>query len=156
MYQEEFLPVVFNVQFTSAQALPVERWRSRIEEVLHVYIDQILKDEERLIGHIKALAQINETDFIKYSCISDANGINSNFQGKYQEVSKISMIVNSLVSNISESESRIYWERSCKILKKRDSDISIQIEKKDNPLEGHHHHHENDEECPICNGHHHH
>lgn len=155
MYQEEFLPVVFNVQFTSNQALPVEKWRSRIYDVLHVYVDQISKDEDRLIGHIKALAQINEKDFIKYSCISNANGINSKFQGKHQDVSKINMIVNSLVSNISENESRIFLERSCKTLEKRDSVISIEIEKSHNPVEPHHHHHENSEECPICNDHHH-
>ena len=59
MYQEEFLPIVFNVGFSSNQAWPVEKWRSRIHDVLHLYVDQICENDDRMIGHIKALAQIN-------------------------------------------------------------------------------------------------
>ena len=70
MYQEEFTPVVFNVRLSSNQALPVEKWRSRVHDVLHLYVDQIRKNDDRVIGHIKALAQINEKDFIKYPITS--------------------------------------------------------------------------------------
>ncbi|PKM60000.1 MAG: hypothetical protein CVU99_10425 [Firmicutes bacterium HGW-Firmicutes-4] len=156
MYQEEFLPVVFNVRFSSDQDLPVSKWRSRIQDVLHVYVDQICKSDERMIGHIKALAQINDHDFIKYSCINGSDAINSKFYGFHQDVSKINVIINSLVSNISENESRILLERSCQSLEKRGFDIKIEIETKINSADSHHHHHRDSETCPICNGHHHH
>lgn len=157
MYQDEFLPVVFTVRLSSNQALPVEKWRSRIYDVLHVYVDQICKNEDRMIGHIKALAQIDEHDFIKYSCVSNANAINSKFHGEHREIFKINMIVNSLVSNISESESRLFLERSCRSLEKRDAVIRIEIEKAQELPEKHHHHHHGDgDDCPICSGHHHH
>lgn len=154
MYQEEFLPVVFTVQFTAAQALPIEKWRSRINDLLHVYIDQVAENEDRIVGHIKALAQINEQDFIKYSCISNSNAINSKFSGEHQDVDKINMIVNSLVSNISEYESRILFDRSCKSFEKQNPVISVALEKKLQPAD--HHHHADGDDCPICNANHHH
>ncbi|MDK2942210.1 MAG: hypothetical protein PWP56_1723 [Acetobacterium sp.] len=156
MYQDEFLPVVFNVRLSSNQALPVEKWRSRIYDVLHLYVDQICKNEEHMIGHIKALAQIDEHDFIKYSCVSSNNVINSKFHGEHKEVFNINMIVNSLVSNISEDESRVFLERSCRSLEKRDSIISIAIENtQERPVSHHHHDHGDGDDCPICNSHHH-
>lgn len=155
MYQEEFTPVVFNVRFSSNQALPVEKWRSRVHDVLHLYVDQIRKSDDRVIGHIKALAQINEKDFIKYSCISDSNAINSKFHGIHQDIFVINVIINSLVSNISENESRIFLDRSCQMMVKRDAEIVINIDKDKNSPDSHHHHHENGDDCPICNGHHH-
>lgn len=156
MYQEEFLPVVFNIRLLSQQALPVEKWRSRIHDVLYLYVDQICKNEDRVIGHIKALAQINEKDFIKYSCISDSNAINSNFHGNHQDLFDINVIINSLVSNISENESRFFLERSCMAMVKQDSGIKILINKNQNEPDRHHHHHHGDgDDCPICNGHHH-
>lgn len=155
MYQEEFLPVVFNVRFSSNQALPVEKWRSRIHDVLHLYVDQICINDDRVIGHIKALAQIDEKDFIKYSCISDSNAINSNFHGNHQDLFDINVIINSLVSNISENESRVFLERSCLAMVKQDSGIKILINKNQNQPDRHHHHHGDGDDCPICNGHHH-
>lgn len=155
MYQEEFTPVVFNVRFSSNQALPVAKWRSRIHDVLHVYIDQICENDERMIGHIKALAQINDRDFIKYSCISNSDAICSKFNGTHQDISKINVIINSLVSHISENESRLLLERSCKALEKGDVEIKIQLDTKKNQGENHHNH-QDGESCPICNGQHHH
>lgn len=154
MYQEEFLPVVFNVRFSSQQALPIEKWQSRIRDVLHLYIDQICTNEDRIIGHIKALAQIDENDFIKYSCISNANAINSKFYGEHQDVLKIDMIINSLVSNITECESRIFLERSCRSLEKGDAAVNIKIDAPEHLMDRHHH--KDGEDCPSCNGHHHH
>lgn len=154
MYQEEFLPIVFNVRFSSNQALSVEKWRSRIHDVLHLYVDQICENDDRMIGHIKALAQINEQDFIKYSCISNSNAINSKFYGNHQDLFKINVIINSLVSNISENESRVFLERSCQAIVKQDSEIKILINKNQNQPDNHHHHGDGDD-CPICNGHHH-
>ncbi|PKM48673.1 MAG: hypothetical protein CVV01_02320 [Firmicutes bacterium HGW-Firmicutes-6] len=155
MYQEEFLPVVFNVRFSSNQALPVEKWRSRIHDVLHLYVDQICINDDRVIGHIKALAQVDETDFIKYSCISNSNAINSKFHGNHQDIFDINVIINSLVSNISENESRVFLERSCQAMVKQDSGIKVLINKTQNQLDSHHHHHGDGDDCPICNGHHH-
>ena len=153
MYQEEFLPIVFNVGFSSNQAWPVEKWRSRIHDVLHLYVDQICENDDRMIGHIKALAQINEQGFIKYSCISNSNAINSKLYGKHQDLFKINVIINSLVSNISENESQVFLERSCQAIVKQDSGIKVLINKNQNQPDNHHHHHGDD--CPICNGHHH-
>nr|WP_320025470.1 hypothetical protein [uncultured Acetobacterium sp.] len=153
MYQEEFLPVVFTVQFTVDQALPIEKWRSQINDLLHVYVDQVSKNKDRIIGHIKALAQINDTEFIKYSCISNANVINSKFCGEHQDVFKINMIVNSLVSNISADESRVLFERSCKVM--RNQSVIICFEIKSNHPKSEHHHHKAGDDCPICNGHQH-
>lgn len=150
MYQEEFLPVVFTVRFTADHALPIEKWRSQINDLLHVYVDQVSKKENRIIGHIKALAQINDTEFVKYSCISNANVINSKFYGKHQDVFKINMIVNSLVSNISADESRILFERSCKLMRNQSSTICFEIE--NNHPGSDHHHHKAGDDCPICNG----
>jgi hypothetical protein len=154
MYQEEFLPVVFNIRFSSNQALPVEKWRSRIQDVLHLYVDQICKNDNRVIGHIKALAQIDEKDFIKFSCISNSNTINSKFHGNHQDLFDINVIINSLVSNISEKESHVFFERSCQSMIKRDSEIKIQINAK-HDRQSNHHHHGDGNDCPICNGHHH-
>jgi len=153
MYQEEFLPIVFNVRFSSNQALPVEKWRSRIHDVLHLYVDQICENDDRMIGHIKALAQINEQGFIKYSCISDSNAINSKLYGNHQDLFKINVIINSLVSNISENESQVFLERSCQAIVKQDSEIKILINKNQNQPDNHHH--GDGDDCPICNGHHH-
>lgn len=153
MYQEEFLPIVFNVRFSSNQAWPVEKWRSRIHDVLHLYVDQICENDDRMIGHIKALAQINEQGFIKYSCISNSNAINSKLYDKHQDLFKINVIINSLVSNISENESQVFLERSCQAIVKQDSGIKVLINKNQNQPGNHHHHHGDD--CPICNGHHH-
>lgn len=152
MYQEEFIPVVFNVRFSSNHALPVEKWRSWIHDVLHIYVDQICKNDDRVIGHIKALAQINEKDFIKYSCISHSNAINSKFHGIHQDIFVINVIINSLVSNISENESRVFLDQSCQTIVKRDSEIKIIIT--ENMKSPDSHHHESGDDCPICNGHH--
>ncbi|WP_026393792.1 hypothetical protein [Acetobacterium malicum] len=154
MYQEEFLPVVFNIRFSSNQALPVEKWRSRIQDVLHLYVNQICKDDNRMIGHIKALAQIDEKDFIKFSCVGNSNAINSNFHGNHQDLFDINVIINSLVSNISEKESHVFLERSCQTMIKRDSEIKIQINAK-HDRQSNHHHHGDGNDCPICHGHHH-
>ncbi|MBC3887750.1 hypothetical protein GH810_05450 [Acetobacterium paludosum] len=154
MYQEEFLPVVFKVELRSEQCLSVEKWQKLINTILRSYVDDISKNEECLIGHIKALAEIDKANFIKYSCINDLNHINSEVHCKQNNINKINMIINSLVSNISENESCQFLEKSCLLAEKAGDQINIEIVKNEKITIKKTHHHKENEVCPICGEHH--
>ncbi|MGV8905091.1 MAG: hypothetical protein ACOH15_00655 [Acetobacterium sp.] len=156
MYQKDFIPVVFKVNFKSEQQLPAERWQALIGELLGNYAHQLSQKDGCVIGHIKALAEIEAVSFIKFSCVSALAGVNSEFHGKRQEIGEVNMVINSLVTNADLCESLILLEQSWLLISNQGLSIQMEIaEEALKPLEEHHHH-EGEKPCPICNEQHHH
>jgi len=156
MYQKDFIPVAFRVKFKSEDPLPVEKWQTLIEELLENYAHQIAKKDDCIIGHIKALAEINEFSYLKFSCVNVLAGVNSEFHGNDQYVDKINMVVNSLVMNLAMIESRNLLNQSWIFVLKQEGSIRMQIEEEALKPLAEHHHYEGNEDCPICKEQHHH
>lgn len=158
MYQKDFIPVAFRVKFKSEEPLSVEKWQAVIEELLENYAHQVAKKADCMIGHIKALAEINEFSYIKFSCVNALAGVNSEFHSQDQSVDEINMVINSLVMYMEKIESQNLLNQSWSFVLKHQKSIRMQLEEEAlNPLEKHHHEgHEDHEDCPICKEQHHH
>ncbi|WKY43247.1 hypothetical protein Q5O14_11325 [Eubacteriaceae bacterium ES2] len=152
MYQDLFLPVVFELNLGSDQAWFTSEWKLLIHEILQRYINLLIEKENCMIGHVKALAMISEHDYIKFSCSNDAGQIDTQHQGKSKKVSSVNVIINSLVANICETDSYQMLKLVCQTFEKSET-IDIRVEIKKNLSQRHEHHHDGSD-CPICNGHH--
>ena len=56
MYQNEFIPAVFKLQFKSDSPMTPEEWEEMIGSLMGVYAKRISEKEKTFIGHIKGLA----------------------------------------------------------------------------------------------------
>lgn len=155
MYQDLFLPVVFELGLSSDQPSPVLEWKQVIFELLQHYIKQLCEDDKHLIGHVKALAVIDEQDYLKYSCTNNSGNIDIQHQGSKRACSDVSITINSLVAEIGEPESRQTLEQACHWLKSRKELNHLKIKLKHEESQMNDHHHAHGEDCPICSGHHH-
>ncbi|KNZ42094.1 hypothetical protein [Acetobacterium bakii] len=155
MYQKDFIPIVLKVKFKSEEPIAIEKWKQLIGDLFLGYAQRITEKGDCFIGHIKALADISEFSYIKFSCINALAGVNSEFHGELQSNCKINMVINSLVTNMSNHESRKLLNQSWLLTINQEENIKMQIEDETpDTLEEHHHHHEN-EPCPICENKHH-
>ena len=156
MYQKEFIPVVFKVNFKSEKNLTVEKWQELIGKLLKNYAQSISENKDCFIGHIKALAEIADVSFIKFSCVNALAEVNSEFHGDRQSVHEVNMVVNSLVTNTDSLKSRRLLNQAFIQTGNQKENILMNIEDETSEPLREHHHHQKDESCPICNGHHHH
>ena len=53
MYQNEFIPAVFKLQFKSDSPMTPEEWEEMIGSLMGVYAKRISEKEKTFIGHIK-------------------------------------------------------------------------------------------------------
>ena len=67
MYQNEFIPAVFKLQFKSDAPMTPEEWEEMIGSLMGVYANRISEREKTFIGHIKGLAELSDAAFIKFS-----------------------------------------------------------------------------------------
>lgn len=156
MYQNEFIPVAFKINFKSEKLLPVEKWQELIGELLKQYVNFISEKNDCFIGHIKALGEMTEVSFIKFSCVNALAGVNSEFHGECQNTDEVTMVINSLVTNMDGLKSRKLLNQAFLLIDTKKENITMEMEnEKSEPLKEHHNH-ENDELCPVCNEHHHH
>ncbi|MDI3537576.1 MAG: hypothetical protein PWP16_1607 [Eubacteriaceae bacterium] len=158
MYQDIFLPIVFELSLSSDQRCLTSEWKKLIHELLQVYLKQFCNDDLYIIGHVKALAVLGKQDYIKFSCSNNSGNIDIQDHGCQEGISEVDVTINSLVANICESESRQMMEKACQALKnsKEISNLKIDIKKNSKPKQKHHHFHNSKvSDCPICNSHNH-
>ncbi len=154
MYQKDFIPVALIVKMKSGKSLPVEKWQQLIEDLFLVYAESVTKKDGCIIGHIKALAEVSEVSYIKFSCVNALIGVNSEFHGKPQNINEINMVINSLVTNMDILESRELLSQSWLVTINPEENIIMQVEDETSNSRGEHHHHKKNEPYPIGETHH--
>ena len=154
MYQKDFIPIVLKVKFESEKPLPVEKWEKLFSDLLLAYAQGIAKKSDCVIGHIKALAEIDEFSYIKFSCINALAGVKHEFHGEHQNIYKINMVINSLVTNMGVLESRKLLNQSWLLTMNPEENIIMEIADETSESQVEHHHHKENEPCPICEKHH--
>lgn len=152
MYQNEFIPAVFQVHFQADAPMTPEEWEEMIGSLMGVYAKRISEKENTFIGHIKGLAELSETAFIKFSCVNALIGVQHEYTGPSDAADQVKMVVNSLVSGIDAGESRKLLNLSWLFVEKDYSQVVMRVTGAATE-EGHDHHHD-DGVCPICHGHH--
>lgn len=154
MYQNEFIPAVFKLQFKSDGPMTPEDWEEMIGSLMGVYAKRISEKEETFIGHIKGLAELSDTAFIKFSCVNALSGVHHEYTGGKEMSGQVEMVINSLVSGITAGESRKLLNLSWLLVEKDYSQVVMRVTETFTEEAPEHHHHDG-EDCPICHGHHH-
>ncbi|WP_195267606.1 hypothetical protein [Eubacterium sp. 1001713B170207_170306_E7] len=154
MYQNDFIPAVFQVQFQSDAPMTPEEWEEMIGSLMGVYARRISEKEGTFIGHIKGLAELSDTAFIKFSCVNALTGVHHEYTGGQEASRQVKMIINSLVSGISAEESRKCLNLSWLLVEKDYSQVVMRVTEAFTEEASGHHHHDDGEACPICHDHH--
>ena len=153
MYQNEFIPAVFKLQFKSDGPMTPEEWEKMIGSLMGVYANRISEREKTFIGHIKGLAELSDAAFIKFSCVNALAGVHHEYTGGSEASSQVKMIINSLVSGVTAEESRKLLNLSWLFIEKDYHQVVMRVTEAITE-EAHEHHDHDGEVCPVCHGHH--
>lgn len=153
MYQNTFETLAVETTLTSRQAIKNEKWQEIGKFFLQSYIEQIGKTETVVIGHIKGLIELGDENFIKLSCTSQNQPINSEIITADGSSRAGRLTFNGIVSGVPKDKSIQYFhmalERTCSVFELlTDYRETVHGDSKCDEKE--------DEVCPVCHRHHHH
>ncbi|NTW72700.1 MAG: hypothetical protein HGA49_10745 [Eubacteriaceae bacterium] len=118
MYQEEFVPVSFKLKIKRKYTVNLKYWAEIMKNIFDLYAEEICKNNDCHIGHIKALFTGKEKDYIKLSIIKKGLPAETDFEG-INKYPAIELIVNSIVSSVDQKMSLAAMKSACKSLEKK-------------------------------------
>ncbi|WP_041225777.1 MULTISPECIES: hypothetical protein [unclassified Dehalobacter] len=141
MYQNEFNPITFILELKLPDPTIVKRWTDITSYIIEKYAQELSKNDDVFIGHIKAIFTGGEKDYIKLSIYRKDIPVNSECSGDgtYNE---IKLIINSIVHNVDEETSIRTLDQICDKCRKQfliGYDVKLESHKEHSQYNGHVH-----------------
>ncbi|MDK2935015.1 MAG: hypothetical protein AB7V37_11145 [Eubacteriaceae bacterium] len=152
MYQDIFEALAVQTRLSAREQTASVKWQEIGCFFMKNYLEQLGKIKEAVIGHIKAIIELEDNNFIKFSSVSVNQKVNAMISGQPDSCREVDLTFNAIVAKVTEPDNlkcfHLALERTCSVYE------LVTDYREKGSSEGHGHNH--DETCPGCHeGHHH-
>jgi hypothetical protein len=151
MYQDIFEALAVQTRLSAREQTASVKWQEIGCFFMKNYLEQLGKIKEAVIGHIKAIIELEDNNFIKFSSVSVNQKVNAMISGQPDSCREVDLTFNAIVAKIEKADNlrcfHLALERTCYVY----ALVTDYREKDRKELPGHSH----DETCPVCHEHHH-
>lgn len=152
MYQNTFETLVVATTLIARQKTDNKKWQEIGSFFIQNYVEQLSKQEKAVIGHVKGLLELDNDNFIKFSCVSQNRPVDSEMFNQEGSSSAGRLTFNAIVSGIEKNKNiqnfHLALERTCSVYELT-TDYQETVHNEPETIEQH------NEACPVCHEHHH-
>lgn len=151
MYQDIFEALAVQTRLKARENMTSVNWQEIGCFFIKNYLEQLEKIKGVIIGHIKAIIELDHENFIKFSSVRADQKVNVLANDQSASSQEVALTFNGIVANVLESDNlkcfHLALERTCCVY----CLVTDYREKELNQT----HSHAQDETCPVCHEHHH-
>lgn len=152
MYQNTFETLAVATTLIARQKTDNKKWQEIGSFFIQNYVEQLSKQEKAVIGHVKGLLELDNDNFIKFSCVSQNRPVDSEMFNQEGSSSAGRLTFNAIVSGIEKNKNiqnfHLALERTCSVYELT-TDYQETVHNEPETIEQH------NEACPVCHEHHH-
>ena len=152
MYQNTFETLAVATTLIARQKTDNKKWQEIGSFFIQNYVEQLSKQEKAVIGHVKGLLELDNDNFIKFSCVSQNRPVDSEMFNQEGSSSAGRLTFNAIVSGIEKNKNiqnfHLALERTCSVYELT-TDYQETVHNEPETIEQH------NAACPVCHEHHH-